>query len=173
MTTVNDLDNQPPAALCGLTVPELVRLIADSSPEYRQKALDLVMLIGFKVCLPILEEAVRNDEDADLRNGAMDALVAFGEMAVPHLTKLLTDDNEQVRNFSTVMLGDIGNPKAVVPLIKALQDHDANVRHGAAEALGKIGDCRAVSPLQEMCRGDFWDQFYASAALKLLSGGSS
>ena len=173
MSTAKDLNEQSTAAMCGMSVSELVRLIADSDPEYRQKAMDIVLMAGFKVCFPILEEAVRNDEDADLRNGAMDALVAFGEMAVPHLAKLLTDDNEQVRNFSTVMLGDIGNPKAVVPLIKALQDHDANVRHGAAEALGKIGDCRAVSPLQEMCRGDFWDQFYASAALKLLSGGSS
>ena len=173
MTTVKDLDNHPPAVLCGLTVEELVRLIADSSPEYRQKALDLVMMVGFKVCLPILEEAVRNNEDADLRNGAMDALVAFGEMAVPHLTKLLTDDNEEVRNFSTVMLGDIGNPKAVMPLIKALQDHDANVRHGAAEALGKIGDYRAVAPLQEMCKGDSWDRFYANAALELLAARSA
>jgi HEAT repeat protein len=173
MTKAIDLNDQPTAALCGLTVPELVRLIADSSPEYRQKALDLVMLLGFRVCLPILEEAVRNNEDADLRNGAMDALVAFGEMAVPHLTKLLTDDNEEVRNFSTVMLGDIGNPKAVMPLINALRDNDANVRHGAAEALGKIGDYLAVPPLRELAKGDFWDRFYANAALDLLAARSS
>jgi HEAT repeat protein len=98
----------------------------------------------------------------------MEALVAFWEMAVPYLTKLLTDDNEEVRNFSAVMLGDIGNSKAVTALIKALRDPEANVRHGAAEALGKIGDARAMEPLQEMANGDMWDQFYSSAALELL-----
>lgn len=163
-------DNLSNIELQDIALPELVRLIADSSTEHRQKAMDLVLMVGLKVCLPILENAVRNDSDADLRNGAMEALVAFGEMAVPHLTKLLTDDNEEVRNFSAVMLGDIGNPKAVSALIAALQDPDANVRHGAAEALGKIGDYRAVSPLQKMCRGDFWDHFYADAALQMLAG---
>lgn len=169
MTIEKDIKEQSLTAMSGLTLTELVRLIADSSPEYRQKAMDIVTLVGLKVCLPFLEEAVRNDEDADLRNGAMEALVAFGEMAVPHLTKLLTDHNEEVRNFSAVMLGDIGNPKAVMPLITALQDPEANVRHAAAEALGKIGDKRAVIPLQEMNNGDFWDQFYSSAALELIA----
>ena len=169
MTTENCSNEQSIVAMHGVTLPELVRLIADGSTEYRQKAMDIVLLVGLKVCLPILEEAVRNDEDADLRNGAMEALVAFGEMAVPHLTKLLIDDNEEVRNFSAVMLGDIGNPKAVMPLINALQDTEANVRHGAAEALGKIGDLRAVIPLQAMGNGDMWDQFYSSSALELLA----
>jgi HEAT repeat protein len=160
--------DQATAQIHDVTLPELVRLIAVSSTESRQKAMDIVLMVGLKICLPILEEAVRNDEDADLRNGAMEALVAFGEMAVPHLTKLLTDSNEEVRNFSAVMLGDIGNPKAVEPLINALKDPEANVRHGAAEALGKIGDLRAVNPLREMGNGDMWDQFYSSAALELL-----
>jgi HEAT repeat protein len=170
MTVEYSIEEQTNSALSGYTINELVRLIADSSPDSKQKAIDVVTLVGLKVCLPFLEAAVRNDADADLRNGAMEALVAFGEMAIPHLTKLLTDDNEEVRNFSAVMLGDIGNPRAVEPLIGALKDPEANVRHGAAEALGKIGDKRAVAPLQEMGNGDFWDQFYSSAALELLAG---
>jgi len=170
MITDNQIDKLPESALQDITLPELVRLIADSSTEHRQKAMDLVLMVGLKVCLPILENAVRNDSDANLRNGAMEALVAFGEMAVPHLTKLLTDDNEEVRNFSAVMLGDIGNPKAVAALVAALEDAEANVRHGAAEALAKIGDYRAVPPLQKMLKGDFWDHFYADAALQMLAG---
>ncbi len=168
MTAENCINEHSIAAMHGVTLPELVRLIADSGAEHKQKAMDIVLLVGLKVCLPILEKAVRNDDDADLRNGAMEALVAFGEMAVSHLTKLLTDDNEEVRNFSAVMLGDIGNSKAVEPLINALRDPEANVRHGAAEALGKIGELRAVIPLQEMGKGDLWDQFYSTAALELL-----
>ena len=94
MATENFINNQSMPLLPGATLPDLVRLIADSRGENKQNAMDIVMLVGLKICLPILEEAVRNDDDADLRNGAMEALVAFGEMAVPHLSKLLTDDNE-------------------------------------------------------------------------------
>lgn len=167
--TIKDCSNKHASALLpDISLPEMVRLIADSSAGHRQNAMDLVMMVGLKVCLPILVDAMRNDGDADLRNGAMEALVAFGEMAVPHLTRLLNDDNEEVRNFSAVMLGDIGNAKAVLSLIDALQDPDANVRHGAAEALGKIGDLSAVPPLQEMAKGDLWDQFYSAAALEML-----
>ena len=118
----------------------------------------------------LLEEAVRKDRDAALRKGEMELLIAFGDISVPQLTKLLTADNEEVRNFSAVMLGAIGNPQAVMPLIAALRDPEANVRHGAAAALGKIGDCRAVLPLQTLDKGDVRDRLYASAALKILAG---
>ena len=111
-----------------------------------------------------------NHGDAELRTGEMELLIAFGDITVPHLTKLLTAGNEEVRNCSAVMLGAIGNPQAVMPLIAALEDPEANVRHGAAAALGEIGDCRAVPALQTLDKGDVRDRLYASAALELLAG---
>ncbi len=154
----------------GKSVEELLLLVADAAKGYRQDALDRIMALGLDAVDSILENAVRDDDHADLRNGAMEVLVAFGESAVPMLLELLRDDNEEVRNFSTVMLGDIGSPTAVEPLSEALRDPDATVRHGAAEALGKIGDYRAVEPLREMSRNDFWDSFYALSALSALGG---
>ncbi len=156
----------------GKSVEELLILVADAAKGGRQEALDRILACGLDAVDSILENAVRDDDHADLRNGAMEVLVAFGESAVPMLLELLRDDNEEVRNFSTVMLGDIGSPTAVEPLSAALQDLDANVRHGAAEALGKIGDLRAVEPLREMSRSDFWDNFYALSALSALGGES-
>ncbi len=152
----------------GISVEQLLLLVADASKECRQKAMDRLLAWGLDAVDSFLDSAVRNDANADLRNGAMEVLVAFGESAVPKLLKLLQDDNEEVRNFSTVMLGDIGSPTAVEPLSEALRDPEANVRHGAAEALGKIGDLRAVEPLREMSRSDFWDNFYALSALSAL-----
>ncbi len=159
-----------PGGLEGKSVEELLVLVADGAQGCRQKALERMLSLGLDVVALSLERAVRDDDHADLRNGAMEVLVEFGELAVPKLVKLLRDDNEEVRNFSTVMLGDIGSPTAVEPLTEALRDPEANVRHGAAEALGKIGDRRAVGPLREMTRSDFWDSFYASAALSALGG---
>ena len=155
--------------IAGKTFKELLLLIGDAGKGYRLEAMNRVLTLGIEACYEELERAVRNDDKADLRNGAMEALVNFGPAAIPKLVKLLDDDNEEVRNFSTVMLGDIGRREAVGPLIRALDDDDANVRHGAAEALGKIGDSTAVQPLLEMQKGDFWDKSYADAALHLLA----
>jgi HEAT repeat protein len=95
----------------------------------------------------------------------MDTFVAFGKESLPALIGFLEDDNEEVRNFACVMLGDIGNRRAVEPLIKALGDKDANVSHSAAEALGKIGDRSALFPLIDLLKGDFWVQFSAISAI--------
>lgn len=161
-----------PDGLAEKSVEELLLLVADGAQGCKQKAIERVLSLGLDAVAPSLERAVRDDDHADLRNGAMEVLVAFGGLAVPKLVQLLKDDNEEVRNFSTVMLGDIGSPTAVEPLSEALRDPEANVRHGAAEALGKIGDCRAVGPLREMIRSDFWDSFYATSALSALAGES-
>ena len=142
-------EDASPAAhlLHGKGVEELLLLVADSEKGYKQEALDSLLVMGFEKNYPIYEQAVRNDEDADLRNGAMEVLVSFGVVSIPHLIKLLEDENEEVRNFSAVMLGDIGRSEGVEALIRALGDPDMNVRHSVAEALGKIGDQAAIPPL--------------------------
>ncbi|HEY6874368.1 MAG TPA: HEAT repeat domain-containing protein [Geobacteraceae bacterium] len=156
--------------VAGKTIGELLLLVGDAGKGLRQEAMGRLLELGLDTCCAELENAVRNDDDADLRNGAMEAFVGFGPAAVPKLVMLLDDDNEEVRNFSTVMLGDIGSRTAVEPLIRLLSDPDANVRHGAAEALAKIGDRRAVPPLRRLLRGDYWDNGYAVAALGKLGG---
>lgn len=156
--------------IAGKTVEELLLLVGDADKGHKQRALGKLIEYGLEACCEALESAVRNDDNADLRNGAMEVLVRFGPPAVPKLVKLLEDDNEEVRNFSTVMLGEIGSRKAVDSLIRLLRDADANVRHGAAEALGKIGDRRAVQSLLSLLQGDAWDKLYATAALGKLGG---
>ena len=146
-------------------IESLLLFISNADPLFRPNAVALVLHRGIERVAPVLERAVRNDADADLRNAAMEVLVAFGEAAVPRLVALLGDANEEVRNFCTVMLGDIGSRTAVDPLISALRDPDVNVRHGAAEALGRIGDARAVEPLLELFVDHFWLQHAVVVAL--------
>lgn len=146
-------------------IESLLLFISNADPLFRPQAVTLLLRRGIGCIAPVLERAVRNDADADIRNAAMEVLVAFGEAAVPRLVKLLKDADEEVRNFSTVMLGDIGSRAAVEPLISALRDPDVNVRHGAAESLGKIGDARAVEPLLELFVDHFWLQHAAVVAL--------
>ncbi len=149
----------------GKNVEDLLHYVADDDLGFRSEATARLLSTGIAGIYPALERGVRDDIDADLRNGAMDILVAFGKESLPYLVKLLQDTNEEVRNFAAVMLGDIGNRKAVEPLIKALSDQDLNVCHSAAEALGKIGDRSALFPLMELLKGDFWVQFSAIGAI--------
>lgn len=151
--------------LDGKSVEELLLLVADDEQGYRAEATAKLLSKGIASIYAVLERGVRDDSNADFRNGAMDMLVAFGKESVPYLVKLLKDANEEVRNFACVMLGDIGNREAVSPLILALSDKDANVTHSAAEALGKIGDRAALFPLIELLKGDFWVQYSAITAI--------
>ena len=148
----------------GKSLEELLLLIGDEEKGYKPEALDRLLAMGFDAIYPRLEQAVRNDDNADLRNSAMEVLVTSGRRSVPRLIALLKDDNEEVRNFSSVMLGDIGSREAVGALVHSLSDPDVNVRHAAAEALGKIGDRAALLPLIELLKGEFWVQYAAIAA---------
>ena len=166
MAKLSDRFRSDAARLEGRPVIELLLLVGDESKGCRQEALDLLLDRDFGTIYPTLEHAVRNNALADLRNGAMEVLVHFGRQSVPHLIDLLHDEDEEVRNFSTVMLGDIATRDAVEPLIAALNDPDANVRHGAAEALGRIGDRSALLPLLKLLGEDFWQQYPALAAIR-------
>lgn len=165
MTNTFDGIAAPHSPLAGKSVNELLLYVADDDRGYRAEATSNLLSMGISAIYSVLERGVREESNADFRNGAMDMLVAFGRESVPYLIKLLRDANEEVRNFACVMLGDIGSREAVSPLIRALSDKDANVGHSAAEALGKIGDRSALFPLIELLRDDFWVQYSAIAAI--------
>jgi HEAT repeat protein len=147
------------------SIEELLILVSDEDQGCKPEAVDRLLRMGLEANYDVFERAVRNDSNADLRNGAMEILVEFGREALPRLVELLRDENEEVRNFSAVMLGDIGSRDVVPQLIQALRDPDVNVSHGAAEALGKIGDRSALGPLASLLKGDFWLQYPAIVAI--------
>lgn len=151
-----------------MTIEQQLLMVADEDSGYKPEALEHLLSLDFESLYPTLEQAVRNNSNADLRNSAMELLVRFGKHSVPRLVKLLHDPDEEVRNFATVMLGDIGNREAVGALIQALSDPDVNVSHGAAEALGKIGDRAALLPLIDLLKGDFWLQYAAINAISAM-----
>ncbi len=152
-----------------LNAPEaLISLLAtyyDCSSEERDRIAALISGKPDELVYSVLEQALRNDANANLRNAAMELYVSFGSRSLPRLAMLLQDGNEEVRTFAAVMLGTMGNREAVPALINALVDADLNVKHAAAESLGRIRDERAVLPLIEALTGDMWLQFPAAMAL--------
>ncbi len=147
------------------SLPVLLEEFYDYDGAGKERSLAAFRSAADSKVFPLLEQALRNDEKDRLRNAAMEITVALHGRALPFLTALLEDADEQVRTFAGVMLGTTKMSGAVPALIKALVDPDMNVKHAAAEALGKIGDRRAVEPLICALSTDMWLQFPAAIAL--------
>ena len=83
------------------------------------------------------------------------------------LASALKAEDGEVRREAAVVLGQIGDERAVEPLIVALTGEDPWLRKEAAVALGKIGDERAVEPLIVALTGDdqSWVREAAAEAL--------
>jgi HEAT repeat protein len=83
------------------------------------------------------------------RTAVMKLGMVGGEEAVRALIMAVKNDHEDliVRGRAALMLGKIGDPRAVQPLIQALDAPGLQTPLYAAQALGKLGDPRAVQPL--------------------------
>ena len=93
-----------------------------------------------------------------------------GDVRVDELCRAVTDDsNYKVRVQAALVLGKLGDARAVPPLIKALGDQNKSVRGIAASALGQLGDATAVDPLRDLLRHES-DPFVRGQAEKAMAG---
>lgn len=120
--------------------------------------------------LPFLEEALRNHENANLRNASMDFYRSLNGRALPSLFNLIKDDDPEVRLFAANLLGDIADRRALPALVGALKDTDVNVRIASAEALGKTGDPVAIGALEEALGDEPWVTMSAIKSIGDLGG---
>ena len=77
-------------------------------------------------------------KDIDVQLKAVKTLIKIGEPAVKPLTQALKDRDEDVRGRAAVILGQIGDARAVEHLTQVLKDKDPDVRREAKIALEKI-----------------------------------
>lgn len=83
------------------------------------------------------------------RTAVMKLGMMGGDQAVRALINTVQNDHEDliVRGRAALMLGKLGDVRAVEPLIRALDAPGFQTPIFAAEALGKLGDPRAIEPL--------------------------
>lgn len=101
------------------------------------------------------------------------AHAAGSDVKVEDLCRAVTDDqNYKVRVQAALVLGKLGDARAVRPLIRALADSNKTVRGIAASALGQLGDSAAVDPLRDLLRheSDPFVKGQAEKAVAALSG---
>ncbi|MBZ0297878.1 MAG: HEAT repeat domain-containing protein [Anaerolineae bacterium] len=83
------------------------------------------------------------------RTAVMKLGMVGGDQAILALIMAVKNNNEDliVRGRAALMLGKLGDPRAVDPLIQALHAPGHQTPLYAAQALGKLGDRRAIQPL--------------------------
>jgi HEAT repeat protein len=75
-----------------------------------------------------------------------------GDEAVRALIRLVENDHEDLigRGRAALMLGKMGDSRAIDPLIRALDAPGYQTPLHAVESLGRLGDSRAIDPLMAL-----------------------
>lgn len=139
--------------------PALLALLKDSDKQVRYAVLSALHSMPGQVPVDAVLAAL-TDPDADIRQAAI--MLAYHQVSdreegtpadpryVAAFTKLLADQNPEIRGQAASALGEMGLTQAPVPLLAAAKDKDADVRMQVASALARIGDPKAVPVLKEM-----------------------
>ncbi|NDJ62109.1 MAG: HEAT repeat domain-containing protein [Chloroflexi bacterium] len=93
------------------------------------------------------------DVNKDRRRTAIMKLgMLGGDQAVNTLIMVVKNKHEDliVRGRAAMMLGKMGDPRAVDPLIEALEAPGFQTPLYAVQSLGNLGDPRAIAPLRRM-----------------------
>ncbi|WP_432823559.1 HEAT repeat domain-containing protein [Trichloromonas sp.] len=131
-----------------LIISLLYQAMGDSSWRVRKEAAETFLSLPRAGELAgDIVELLHSQDNAGLRNIAVDILVQLNRQAVPVLLEELQSIDHDVRKFVLDILGDIGDTASTAAMIAAMSDDDRNVRAAAAENLGKIGAVDAVSAL--------------------------
>jgi HEAT repeat protein len=157
-----ELLDQLPALPTEARVAAIERLIRNSSPVIRERALRTGAAV---VSDERLESYLREEADDVLRNAGLEMLKMRGPRALGLAVRLLRDGDPDVVLQSVLALGHVRDLRALEPLRAALNHEDPNVVGAAIEAVGKLGDARAIPDLLPFLDGDPWLQLATIQAL--------
>ncbi|MFA0776607.1 MAG: hypothetical protein PVTTEEND_000321, partial [Candidatus Fervidibacter sp.] len=130
-------------------VEHLIAALHKGDEKVRRAAAKELGFLKDVRAIPPLIRALKYD--TRIRDAVAEALLSFGELAIPPLIAAL-DDRYHHEEMKEVLAGF--GEVVVMPLIEALQRGSEAVREGAAKVLGEIKDVRAIKPLIKAL-GDF------------------
>ncbi len=118
-------------------------LLDDPKIEVRQAAAKALGNTGNPEAIPLLMEALHDPfwwYEREVQAGDLfDAIEKMGSAAVESLIEALKDNEGAVRKFAALLLGRIGDDRAIEPLGMALYDLHHDVGKVSAEALVNFG----------------------------------
>jgi len=149
---------------------KLIEEMSDQDWWSRQKAITDLVKHPEEEYTESLEKALRNHNNANIRNTVIEVYKALGKRAFPYLFLLLKDKDFEIRIFSANILGEIGGKEALLNLLESIKDANENVRIASAEALGKIGNEKALNGLKKALNDETWVAMAALQAIGEIGG---
>lgn len=125
-------------------VTPLIEELKTNLKNYRSIASDVLIRIGSPAVIPLILEM--KDVTSNIRPLSSEMLTAIGKPAVDPLIQALSEKDPEMVWRYVVILGNIGDARAVQPLLDAMNTENPKLRYLAAEALVQIG-APSVTPL--------------------------
>ena len=126
---------------------ELIEAMKAKEPTVRRNVIALLRPLREPRIMKALEMAFY-DTNYDVAESALEALLKFGEAALPILAEALLSPNDWIREKAVFGLGVIGGEQATISLLEMLGDDADSVRKEAIAALAKLKDPRALPTLR-------------------------
>lgn len=147
--------------LCIQLAKELQKALSQSEEGDRQYVEYLAGAVGsfqMPTGAPVLREAARPNQQKSVRRAA---LIALANLAVrtkdledpnvrPEVEAYLGDGDVEIRECAALVLGKLGDERAIGALESSLSDPAPSVRYNAATALAELGSAAAMSVYVEM-----------------------
>ena len=150
-------------------------LLDDPKIEVRQAAARALGNTGHPAALPYLMEALHDSYWwHDREYAASDLLLAIEKMgiaAVNPLIEALQDKEGTVRKFAAILLGKLGDPRAIEPLGMALYDLHHEVGKVSAESLARFGGSAVDVLVEALSHPEMWIRIHSIAALSMIKDG--
>ncbi|OQW79921.1 MAG: PBS lyase [Proteobacteria bacterium ST_bin11] len=150
----------------------VARLSQEADISVREVILSSLAFLGDEVAVAGLVECLRN-EDAQLRNEAIEVMKQLPQQVGPIMRGLLTDDNPDLRIFAVNILESLCHPDVETWLLEVINDdQNVNVCATAVDLLVEVGSKDAEQPLRhlkERFAEEPYIQFAADLALKRIA----
>src|SRR5512142_2685270 len=144
-------------------------LLDDPKIEVRQAAARSLGNTGHPAALPYLLEALHDSywwyEREYAADDLLSAIERMGTNAVKPLIMTLQDKEGTVRKFAAILLGRLGDPRAIEPLSMALYDMHHEGGKVSAEALTRFGASALEVLVEALRHPEMWIRIHAIEAL--------
>ena len=139
------------------------RLLAERDVRVREALLTSLTATPCEDAVTALLPLLRS-EDAQLRNGAIEALASMPQVVGPRIDRLLDDGDADVRIFTVNLLGELRHKHVASWLLQVLEhDEVVNVVAAAIEVLAEVGGPEHVAGLRRAARRFAGDPFIGFA----------